>query len=68
MALLTCPECGQVIYGDSSEVKRMLKEHIRRVHEQGYRRVDSWRDCSNCFGHGKVGGVDCPYCGGSGKV
>lgn len=63
----TCPHCGAVICGESYELNRLLQEHIRKNHEQGYRRLDSWNKCSYCNGLGKdIWGTTCPHCRGSG--
>ena len=68
MAHKTCPYCTFVAYGDSSEITRKLNEHIRREHEQGYRRSDSWNTCHRCNGTGKFCGATCSSCNGSGIV
>ena len=62
-----CPYCGKTIVGGSSELNRLLQEHIKREHEQGYRRIDSWGKCHYCDGRGKdVWGRTCKHCNGSG--
>lgn len=69
MAHQTCPYCSFVAYGDSSELKRILKAHIQQTHEQGYRPTSSWRTCGVCRGTGKnTWGGECSNCHGSGKV
>ena len=63
----TCPHCGAVIIGDSSNIGRLYREHIERMHNQGYRRSDSWNKCSACNGTGKdPWGLLCMRCKGSG--
>ncbi|MBR3248871.1 hypothetical protein IKF89_02465 [Candidatus Saccharibacteria bacterium] len=67
MAHETCPHCGYVAYGDSSEIGKMLAQHIEREHNQGYRASSSWGKCGYCNGRGKdVWGIPCSYCNGSG--
>ena len=67
MAHETCLKCGQVIYGDSSVLGKLMAEHDRRMHEQGWRRASSWGKCCYCDGRGKdVYGITCKYCNGSG--
>lgn len=62
-----CPYCGRTIDGDSSNLNRLLQEHIQREHTQGYRRSDSWNKCHYCDGRGKdVWGITCSHCNGSG--
>lgn len=68
MAHINCPHCSFVAYGDSSEITRKMNEHIRREHEQSYRRSDSWLKCGRCNGTGKFCGLKCPNCDGSGVV
>lgn len=69
MAHETCPQCGHVVYGDSSEIGRMMKEHVEREHNQGYRASSSWSKCGVCGGTGKnTWGGDCSNCGGSGVI
>lgn len=64
-----CPYCGKTIDADSGSLDRLLREHIQRNHEQGYRRSDSWHTCRSCAGRGKdVWGRICPTCNGSGII
>ena len=63
----TCKVCGKSFYGDSGEVPKLISAHVKREHEQGYRRVDSWQKCHYCGGRGKdTNGITCSYCNGSG--
>ena len=64
---LNCPHCSFVADGDSSVVNKILQQHIKREHEQGYRPLSSWGNCRYCGGRGKdTNGITCKYCNGSG--
>lgn len=68
MAHETCPYCSFVAENiNSSVMQKILADHIRREHEQGWRRASSWGACKHCNGRGKdVYGITCKYCNGSG--
>lgn len=67
MAHETCPYCSFVAEDINEAVmKKKLREHIEKEHKQSYRRASSWRKCSHCGGSGKLWGLTCKFCGGSG--
>ncbi|MBR3386119.1 hypothetical protein IKG68_00910 [Candidatus Saccharibacteria bacterium] len=69
MAQTSCPKCGKVIVGDLYDLDRLMAQHDKMSHEQGYRGSSSWRKCSACNGTGRDAFRRlCRICGGAGQV